>query len=278
LDQASALRKMAWLKDRKAKYIAIASGKGGVGKTNFSVNLAYCMALSGKKVLLFDADLGLANVDIILNIAPNVTVKEYLNGSAKLEDVIVHNVKGFDVFPASSGFMELTNLADSDFDKIIEMFFYLDKEYDFIIFDTAAGIAENVLKFIIFSDIFIIITLIEPTAITDAYALIKVAHFQAEHLIPYVVVNMVNSDKQGKTVFNNLQKVVKNFLKKELNYLGSIKRDANLIKAVSKQQVAAEIFPNTDFTLNIKEISKKILSLNDKNHQVNFNQLINMRG
>ncbi|MGA1847026.1 MinD/ParA family protein [Deferribacter abyssi] len=278
IDQAGLLRKMAWAKNRKSVYISVASGKGGVGKTNFAVNLAYQLVKRGKKVLLFDADLGLANVDVILNIAPIKTIKDYFLNNAKIEEIVIKNVKGFDVFPASSGFLELTHIETEVFDKILDMFVLLDESYDYIIFDTAAGIAENVLRFIIFSDLFIVITLPEPTAITDAYALVKVVHNKNKNITPHFVINMVKGEVQAETVYENLRKVIYNFLKKDIELLGFIRRDDKLVKAVTRQKILSEIFPSTEYAKDLRMIVDNVLRFNDKNRSINVEEFFVMRG
>jgi flagellar biosynthesis protein FlhG len=129
-DQASSLRKIAWEKGRHARYISVSSGKGGVGKTTFAINFAYSLAQLGKKVLVFDADLGLANIDIMLRIPPGTNIRQYLTGRAKIEDVLVKTDFGFDIFPASSGFMELTEVSSDDYRKIKDVLIALDAKYD----------------------------------------------------------------------------------------------------------------------------------------------------
>ncbi|KAA0257116.1 MinD/ParA family protein [Deferribacter autotrophicus] len=277
-DQAGLLRKMAWAKNRKSIYISVSSGKGGVGKTNFAVNLAYQLVRRGKKVLLFDADLGLANVDVILNIAPMKTVKDFILNNAKVDEIIIKNVKGIDVFPASSGFMELAHFEMETFEKILDMFVMLDKSYDYIIFDTAAGIAENVLRFVLFSDLFIVITLPEPTAITDAYALIKVVHNKNKAITPYFVINMVKGKDQAETVYENLKKVIINFLKKDVKLLGFIRRDEKLVKAVTKQKILSEVFPMSEYAKDLNKIADNVLIFNDKNRSINMEEFFVMRG
>ena len=165
-DQAFTLRRRAWEANRNSHYISVSSGKGGVGKTNFTVNFACQLANLGKKVLVFDADLGLANVDIMLSLSVTATIKKYLEGRATIDDILKKNIYGFDVFPASSGFMELAHLSDEDFDKIFNIFITLDDRYDFIIFDTGAGISDAVVRFSSISDTIIVVTQPEPTAIT----------------------------------------------------------------------------------------------------------------
>ncbi|MBZ4643337.1 MAG: Cobyrinic acid ac-diamide synthase [Deferribacteraceae bacterium] len=257
-DQAQNLRKIAWEKKKKAKYITVSSGKGGVGKTNFSVNFACLLAKNGKKVLLFDADLGLANVDILLNITPKISIIDYFEKNLNPDQLIVNTAYGFDIIPASSGFSKLASMNEEDFNKLIDIFVYIDDIYEYIIFDAGAGISENVMKFVSISDINIILTQAEPTAITDAYALIKVANNQYGLDEANIVINRINDEKAAFNLFLNLQKIIDKFLKIKTNFLGYIREDTNIIKSVKKQTPLAALNPLSGYMKDLAAIIKKI--------------------
>jgi len=259
VDQAQNLRKMAWDNKRSAVYVTVSSGKGGVGKTNMAVNIAYSLVGDGKKVLVFDADLGLANVDVLLNVTVNKTVKDLLEKKAKIEDIIVKNVGGVDIFPASSGFLRLTTLSDEDYDILTDAFIKMDKMYDVIIFDTGAGISENVIKFATLADFFIVITQPEPTAVTDAYALMKVVKSEYNIDKMFVVINRVKDESAGKKVFDNLQKVVDKFLQIKLEWLGSLREDPAVLKAVRNQKVVFNSHPGCGYVKDIDKIASRII-------------------
>jgi len=272
MDQAQNLRKMAWDNKKKAVYVTVSSGKGGVGKTNMAVNIAYSLAGSGKKVLVFDADLGLANIDVLLNVTVNNTVKDLLEKKAKIKDIIVKNVDGVDIFPASSGFLRLTALSDEDYDILTDAFIQMDKMYDVIIFDTGAGISENVIKFATLADFFIVITQPEPTAVTDAYALMKVVKNEYNIDKMFVVINRVKDESAGKKVFDNLQKVVDKFLHIKLEWLGSLREDPAVLKAVRNQRVVYNSHPNCGYVKDIDIIASKIIG---RKIDVNNNKITN---
>lgn len=257
-DQAFSLRKKAWEANRNAHYISVSSGKGGVGKTNFCVNLAYFLAKMGKKVLVFDADLGLANVDILLSVQVNVTIKKYLAGEASVEDILKKGVYGFDVFPASSGFMELANLTEDDFEKIFSIFINLDGFYDYIIFDTGAGISETVTKFASVADSVIVVTQPEPTAITDAYAFIKVIKKTYEINNISLVFNRVDSLTGAETVFRSLQGVVHKFLNVDVNLLGYIRDDKTVRASVRAQKPVAVFDSKAEFAQDVAQCARRI--------------------
>ncbi|MBZ4672643.1 MAG: Cobyrinic acid ac-diamide synthase [Deferribacteraceae bacterium] len=257
-DQAQQLRKIAWERKKKAKYITVSSGKGGVGKTNFSVNFAYLLAKNGKKVLLFDADLGLANVDILLNLSPKNTIIDYFEKNLSPKELITTSNYGFDVIPASSGFSKLASISEEDFEKLIEIFVYIDEKYEYIIFDAGAGISENVMKFVAISDYNIILTQAEPTAITDAYALIKVANKDYGIKEINLVINRITDEKGAKALFDNLQKIIDKFLKIDINFLGYLREDTNIIKSVKKQQPLATLNPNSTYIKDLSSVLQKL--------------------
>lgn len=260
-DQAHSLRRKAWDKKRKAHYISVSSGKGGVGKTNFVVNLAYWLAKMGKKVLVFDADLGLANIDILLNVTVSASIRKYLKGETEIENIIKKNVYGFDIIPASSGFSDLANLDESEFEKIVEVFVNLDSVYDYVIFDTGAGISETVTKFAAVADTVIVITQPEPTAITDAYAFMKVVHF--DHGIKRIrfILNRVDDVNGVNNIYLSMKNVAKKFLDVELDLLGYLREDKQVISSVKHQKPVCEVNQNTPYSRDVYNIARAILGL-----------------
>lgn len=260
-DQAYSLRKKAWEKARKATYLSVSSGKGGVGKTNFVVNLAYRLTKLGKKVLVFDADLGLANVDIILNISANKTIKDYLGGKSTLEQLIKKDIYGFDVIPAASGFVELSSLGEKEFERIVDIFVELDNEYDYIIFDTGAGISENVIRYAAFADKVIVITQPEPTAITDAYAFMKVVNIEYDIKSIYFVINRVEDVGAVKSIHESMNNVVKKFLNINLELLGFMREDKQVIKSVRSQKPVCETSPSSHYARDINNIARKLVGI-----------------
>ncbi|MGE4267037.1 MAG: MinD/ParA family protein [Deferribacterales bacterium] len=257
-DQAHSLRKKAWEQNRKATYLSISSGKGGVGKTNFAVNLACLLAQLGKKVLVFDADLGLANVDILLNISVSASIRKFLTGEVGLNDIIKRNVYGIDVIPASSGFVELSNLSEKEHEKLLDIFVLLDGQYDFILFDTGAGISENVIRFASVADMVIVLTVPEPTAITDAYAFMKVVHFQYGIQEIHFVLNRVDDVAGVKGIFESMKNVAQKFLNVELSLLGYLREDKTLIKSVKNQKPVCILAPTASYVKDLLPIAKKI--------------------
>ncbi|MCX8083380.1 MAG: MinD/ParA family protein [Calditerrivibrio sp.] len=262
MDQAQNLRKIAWGLRRKSIYISISSGKGGVGKTNFAVNISYLLAQMGKKVLLLDADLGLANVDIILNLNVKSNIKDFLGGDIDADELVVESGYGFDVVPASSGFVSLTKLKESDYDRLADLFVKFDSRYDYIIFDTGAGIGENVIKFASISDILVVITQPEPTAVTDAYAFIKVVNREFNIKRPYLVVNRSKTKEDGQNIYENLKQVLKKFLNIELELLGVLRDCQELISSVKEQKPIAALNPASTYIKDLLVIAKKITNMN----------------
>ena len=223
------------------------------GKTNFTVNFACQLANLGKKVLVFDADLGLANVDIMLSLSVTATIKKYLEGRATIDDILKKNIYGFDVFPASSGFMELAHLSDEDFDKIFNIFITLDDRYDFIIFDTGAGISDAVVRFSSISDTIIVVTQPEPTAITDAYAFMKVIKQTYDIKLVNVVFNRVDDIQNSDNVFASLKNVASKFLSMDLRLLGHLR------EAIRAQKPVSILDPKTAFSKDIQDCARRFI-------------------
>ena len=249
-DQAFTLRRRAWEANRNSHYISVSSGKGGVGKTNFTVNFACQLANLGKKVLVFDADLGLANVDIMLSLSVTATIKKYLEGSATIDDILKKNIYGF---------MELAHLSDEDFDKIFNIFITLDDRYDFIIFDTGAGISDAVVRFSSISDTIIVVTQPEPTAITDAYAFMKVIKQTYDIKLVNVVFNRVDDIQNSDNVFASLKNVASKFLSMDLRLLGHLRDDKNVRKAIRAQKPVSILDPKTAFSKDIQDCARRFI-------------------
>lgn len=245
-------------KNKYIQTIAVASGKGGVGKTSLAANLAVAMRQNGRKVLVVDADLGLSNIDVLLHLAPRYTIQHVLKGEKSLKEVIIEGPHGIKILPAGSGVQELTQLDEFQRLRILEEFDALGDDLDVLLIDTAAGVSENVAFFCIAAQEIIIVTSPEPTAITDAYALIKVLSTRYQEKDFRVLVNSVRSKSEGLDVFNRLSVAAGKFLNVSLDYLGYIPHDDVVQKAVRAQMPFIDLAPNSPASLRLREIAGQL--------------------
>lgn len=267
-DQASSLREMVKKKQKALgrnnmgskeglRVIAVSSGKGGVGKTNVVSGLALSLARSGKKVLIIDADLGLANIDIIFNVRPELNLGDVMTGEAELKDIVVELQENIHLIPSGSGVSNLTRLSEAEKLSLINEFDSLDGKYDYVLVDTGAGISDNVLYFNLASDDCLIVTTPEPTAITDAYALMKVMAGENDYKYFKLIVNMVKSEQDAKKVYFSLSQAVSRFLGGAvIEYLGYLPVEPMVSESVVKRMPVMNAYPNSDFTKSMLKISK----------------------
>jgi len=256
-DQAAGLRRMA--KQKPVQVIAVASGKGGVGKTNVSVNLSLAMAALGKDVLLLDADLGLANVDLLLGLRAEYNLSHVINGERTLEEVIMKGPDGLNIIPAASGTQMMSELTPSQHAGVIRAFSELSTPIDVLVVDTAAGISDSVVSFTKASNEVIVVVCDEPTSLTDAYALMKVLN--TDHGIQRfnILANSVRSPKEGLNLFAKLSRVTDHYLDVTLNYMGAVPYDEYLIKAVKKQHAVFKSYPQSPSSLAFRKLAKKVM-------------------
>lgn len=245
--------------NKVVKTIAIASGKGGVGKTNIIANLGITLKKLGKEVLIFDADLGLSNIDVLLSLAPKYSIEHLISGEKSLKEIIIHGPSGIKVLPAGNGIQELTNLSEFQRLRILEEFEDYNENIDIMLIDTSAGISENVSFFCSAVQDIIILTTPEPTSITDAYALIKVLHSKYKEENFSLVVNLVKNEDEAKLVYKQLSMVTEKFLDVELSYLGFVRYDENVKRSVKEQSAFVELYPNTFASKDIIDLANKIL-------------------
>lgn len=249
---------------RNTKFITISSGKGGVGKTNFIVNFAYILANNYKKrVLLVDADIGLGNVHIILRLPLIKSLKEVLNGASITDNIIT--IKNFDVLPGFSGFEKIKEVEQTKIDKLLYDIENLSSQYDYILIDTSAGIGEDVISFIVASDKSYIITTPEPTAITDAYALIKTMVKLYDYNNFEIIVNMCKNQEEGFEIFLNLNNSTQKFLSTKIELAGVLPFSENLRKSVLERKLIAEEYTRDTYTKGIVDIVEREIN----NRQIN---------
>ena len=236
MDQAEKLRKLVQQSSAQtsrpvARVITVTSGKGGVGKSSLAVNLAIDFARLGKKVIIFDADFGLANIEIMLGIRPPYNLADLMFRGKNLEDIIVEGPEGIGFISGGSGIQELTMLSRDQIIYLTQKLFQLDKLADIIIIDTGAGIADSVIEFVAASSEVLLVVTPEPTSITDAYALLKTLNRKTEFSIKNsrirVVANRISQPNEGPELFEKLSIVSEKFLDIPLEYLGSIPQDPN---------------------------------------------------
>jgi len=246
IDQASKLRDIATRlkknrkqsrKSNRTRRIAITSGKGGVGKSSFSLNLAIALTKLKKKVLLIDADINLGNLDILLGITPKYLLRDVIDGRISLKQLLIQESSGLTIMPASSGDLDVLKKSEEAKQKIERDLELLELEYDFVLIDTGAGIGDEVIDFSLNSDEVIVVTTAEPTAFTDAYALIKVLTSKSK-VSPNLslLVNMVSVQTEAEQVYEKIEMVTNHFLQTEIKFLGFIIRDQTVSKAIIQQQ------------------------------------------
>lgn len=253
-DQASGLRRM---KKQMVKVIAVTGGKGGVGKTNVTLNLAMAMAQMGKKVLVLDADLGLANCDVMLGLRVERNLSHVLSGEVELDDILIEGPFGIKIVPATSGTQAMTELSPAEHAGLIRAFSELRQSFDVLLVDTAAGISDMVLSFSRASQDVLVVVCDEPSSITDAYALMKI--LSREHAVRKfkIVANMVRSLKEGQELFAKLSRVADRFLDVTLELVATIPFDENVRKAARKQKAFVEAFPKTPASLAVKTLATR---------------------
>lgn len=254
-DQAAGLRQMS--ASRPVRVIAVASGKGGVGKTNVSVNLSVAMAQAGRRVMLMDADLGLANVDVLLGLQPRRNLSHVLNGEADLEEILVDGPSGISIVPAASGVARMADLDPAEHVGIIRAFSEMTRPLDVLVVDTAAGLHDSVISFCRAVQEVLVVVCDEPASITDAYALIKV--LSRDHGISRirVLANMVRGSEEGRALFRKLTAVCDRFLDVILDHAGSIPYDEYLRKSVQRQKAVTEAYPGSPSAKAFKELARK---------------------
>jgi len=239
------------------RVITVTSGKGGVGKTNVSANLAISLANQGKKVLVMDADLGLGNIDVLLGLHPKHTLESVIRGENTLDEVMVDGPAGIKVIPASSGIKNMAELSASQHAGIIQAFSQINHDIDVLIIDTAAGIADSVVSFACAAQEVLVVVCDEPASITDAYALIKLLHKEYGLFKFRILTNMVKNIQAGREVYDKLIRVTDRFLDVALEFTGAIPYDESVLKSIRKQRAVVEAFPRSQAATSYKRIAEK---------------------
>lgn len=262
LDQAHKLRQMADQNDSslqdKPKIITVTSGKGGVGKSNFVVNLAISLQKMGKKVLIFDADVGTGNDDVLMGVLPKYNVFDVIYDNKEIEDVVIIGPYGVKLLPGGSGLSRMGEMNSNQRNIFIEKLNAL-RGLDFIIMDTGAGINRDVLGFIACCEDLVVITTPEPTSLIDSYGLLKAVDFFKLQSSAKIVINRVLDNEEAQDTYNKFSNAVERFLKIKVGYLGSISDDKRLIQAVRNQKPLIINYPNCHAAKDIINISQKIL-------------------
>ena len=248
------------MKSSSLRVLAVSSGKGGVGKTNIVANLAYVLSKQDKKVLVVDADLGLNNIDILLGLNPKFHIGHVLSGEKNVQNIITEGPAGIHLLPAGGGLQELTQLDDEKKVVLMEELDQVSSGYDFLIFDTGAGISTNVTYFCSAAHEILLVATTEPTSLTDVYALIKILHTKHAQKHFRMIINSVESEREAQLIFRNLVAVTDRFLQNvSIEYLGYIMSDPNVPKAVRQQKAFIELYPHAKVSQCINQLAQKLV-------------------
>jgi flagellar biosynthesis protein FlhG len=263
-DQAQSLRELVKSQQdtpaRSTKIITVTSGKGGVGKSNFTLNFALTLQKRGYKVLIFDADIGLANIDVLMGVSTKYSLYHLLKKEKTIREIIHKGHNDIEFIAGGSGFTDLLRLTEDELDYFAQEVGQLNGHVDFIIFDTGAGLSKETLKFILAAHETIVVTTPEPTSITDAYAIIKMVH-REEMQVPFrLVINRVSDDREGKQTADKISLVAKQFLGLDIPTLGYVSDDVLVSKAVKKQIPFTVAFPNSQASRDIEELVEHFIN------------------
>jgi flagellar biosynthesis protein FlhG len=272
MDQAQGLRRILGLYNKGvqqphklARVIAVSSGKGGVGKSSVAVNLGIALIRKGLKVAILDADLGLGNIDILLGLTPKYNLSHVLYGDKTLSEIAIDGPEGILVYPGSNGIQEMANLNQWRLNQFLEAVSNLDEQLDLLIVDTGAGIGQNVLSFLLSVNELVIVTTPEPTAVTDAYAMIKTVLLHNHEVKVRLIVNMVKDNRDAVTVHHNLNMILSRFLpdKFNLSLLGMVSFDRLISKAVIDQVPFIVTHPRSLPSRQIEQIGNTLYGKNN---------------
>lgn len=254
-NQVSGLHRFA--NPKPVQVIAITSGKGGVGKTNVSTNLAVSMAQEGRDVLLLDADLGLANIDVILGLHATYNLSHVISGERALEEVIIKGPSDIRIIPASSGQKNMSELSPAEHAGVVRAFSELSFHPDVMIIDNAAGISDSVVTFSRAAHEIVVVVCDEPASITDAYAMIKLFNREYGLYRFRILANMVHSTQEGLGLFRKLSKVTDRFLDVTLDYMGCIPYDEYMRKAIQRQRAVVDAYPRSKSAQAFRKVATK---------------------
>lgn len=246
------------VRTRGLRTIAITSGKGGVGKTSLAVNLGLLLVRQGYRVALLDGDMGLANVDVLMGLTPKYTLRHVIEGQKELADIVLRDRSGLYVIPASRGVEALAQLDVADRTRLLARLGQLEGMIDILLIDTAAGISSNVLSLLLAADETMVVTVPEPTAITDAYAVIKVLSRHRGNPHAGIVMNMVEGESQAEEVFGQLHRVIQRFLKVEVRFAGHVLRDDCVGRAVCEQTPFSICFPYARASRCVADLARSL--------------------
>lgn len=265
-DQAKQLREKVLQKTpkkekRQTRIIAVTSGKGGVGKSNFALNFALSLVQQNKKVLIFDVDLGFANVDVLLGRSNKESIATMIEKDLSIWDIIEEGPNGLLFISGGSGFNEMFSLDETKMNKFFSELSSIQGSVDYIILDTGAGLSYENLRFILAADDVILVTTPEPTSITDAYSIVKMVHTKDQNVHMKLIINQCTNDKEGKQTADNFKKVTEQFLHKQIGTLGFIPSDANIPNAVKKQIPFLLAYPNCHASQAMQHVTSEFLQL-----------------
>lgn len=273
-DQAEALRRLVSRrlgteaapsgKPAAARIITVTSGKGGVGKSNFTLNFALALKSLGAKVLIFDADIGMANIDVLMGVRSRFNLYHLLKGERNIQEIVELGTNGLPFIAGGSGMADLFTLSESDLNFFTSQLERIAGEMDFIIFDTGAGLSKETLKFITSADECLVVTTPEPTSITDAYALIKVVHGLEENVSFRLVINRVTDEVEARQVADKISLVAQQFLKMEIPTLGYMSDDSHVMQAVKRQVPFSAAYPGCVAAKDVQSLAMKFLNVPPK--------------
>ncbi|MCK8488619.1 MinD/ParA family protein [Paenibacillus sp. MBLB2552] len=269
-DQAQALRQLvsshvgstdSKVRKGSARILTVSSGKGGVGKSNFTLNFALALKSLGRKVLLFDADIGMANIDVLMGVRPRYNLYHLLKGEKDITEIVELGSHALPFIAGGSGLADLFSLSEGDLNYFTSQIEMISEEMDFILFDTGAGLSKETLKFITAADECLVVTTPEPTSITDAYALIKVVHGMETEVPFRLVINRVSGEHEAKQVADKISLVAGRFLDMDIPTLGYLSDDSHVMQAVKKQVPFSIAFPGCSAARDIQRLALAYLDV-----------------